>query len=299
MEKLMVSRIKLKLEELLLNYLKYEIHPFNQPKISVNEFNIKGLNSDFEPVFFLSTGRTGTKLFTSILSKDRNNIVEHAPSPELIFESKEIFNLHEGDSLLDKNIRRLIFSLLFQTRKQYFFRSVIHGKRYIETNNRITFFAPLIKEFIPNAKFVFIHRHPGEFVRSGLRRGWYSGNHDHDIGRITMQSTERWSELNDIQRISWLWNETNMFIDGFLKDLKSDDYIVLNFNEINTEKVEEVINFIGSKGISKKHIKNCLGSKINAQRAGSFPAYENWADKDRSELIDFCGVLARKYGYEL
>jgi hypothetical protein len=36
---------------------------------------------------------------------------------------------------------------------------------------------------MPNVKFVHLFRHPGEVVRSGMRRGWYNG-HPSDRYRI-------------------------------------------------------------------------------------------------------------------
>ena len=39
-------------------------------------------------------------------------------------------------------------------------------------------------ELFPKAKFIQLVRHPGDFVRSGIRRKYYSGN-ENDDSRIT------------------------------------------------------------------------------------------------------------------
>ena len=46
---------------------------------------------------------------------------------------------------------------------------VIHG----ETDHNMTPFTHSIAKDIPNAKFIMLIRDPREFIRSGMRRGYY------------------------------------------------------------------------------------------------------------------------------
>src|SRR5690625_7198839 len=63
-------------------------------------------------------------------------------------------------------------------------------KRYIETNNQLTFFAPGLARMFPDAQFVHLYRHPGEVVRSGMRRGWFDHNEPATL-KIIRRSEER------------------------------------------------------------------------------------------------------------
>ena len=69
-------------------------------------------------------------------------------------------------------------------------------------------------------------RHPGDFVRTGIRREYYRGN-EKDDSRITPLADDEiynsWANLSDIQKIGWLWNTTNDFIENekvYLNDNK-------------------------------------------------------------------------------
>jgi hypothetical protein len=137
-----------------------------------------------EPVFVLSTGRTGAALLTELLLLADGVDVHHTPRPELVRVSRRAYEEIGGN--LD------LFVEVFKTaREELLLQSVRRGRRYVETNNRVTFFAPAAAVEFPDAKFIHLTRDPATFVRSGLRRNWYSGTHHHDIGRIVPSATTR------------------------------------------------------------------------------------------------------------
>ena len=80
----------------------------------------------------------------------------------------------------------LIKEVYFSGREEYLRYAFKTENRLIETNNGISFFAPILAEIFPTALFVHLYRHPGEFTRSGIRRDYFTGSIE-DIRRISPQ----------------------------------------------------------------------------------------------------------------
>ena len=284
-----------------------------QLKTTELDFRRKIISSkEYAPIFFLSTGRTGTKFFTQLLSKSNQTMVFHSPynlfcnaQSELIEQGKVAFEMYSKYGFNDLRTNKLLSQLLMASREELLYKTFIHKKTYIETNNRITFLAPAIKYIFPNAKFVHLYRHPGEFIRSGIRRNYYddSSNSIHELGRlIPLENSiyhKEWLNFDNIQKIAWMWNETNKFIDDFLEILHDEDYFAFNFNELNTKKIQELCIFLNIKDIDESKIRKSINRPTNIQRSGSFPKYRFWDDIDKKKVKDICAKQTLKYGYEL
>ena len=160
-----------------------------------------------EAVFVISTGRAGTKFVTNILTQKSDFSVHHDLSPKLEYAS---FLLHkEGCKKESSKIAFLAsrMSILSET-----FRM---NKKYLETNNRISLFAEGIAELMPNSKFIHLVRHPAEFVRSGIRRGYYETMDPALSGHI-MPSDEHnidWDNMTQLEKVAWQWSEINYRIE--------------------------------------------------------------------------------------
>ena len=274
-----------------------------QRKISLSDFKQSVLTSpEFRPVFFLSTGRTGTQLFTQLLNQCPGLRAFHTPKPELIQQGKvvyEAYRVANSDQRLLTDC--LAGQLLLAARERYLYQSFLHQKTYVETNNRITFLAPAIRKIIPHTRFVFLYRHPGEFIRSGLRRRWYSGQTPHDIGRITnnvsTETEQRWNEWDSIQKIAWLWNETNRFAEDFLASVDPSAYLRVNFSALTEGTIRSLLEFADGR-LSDKNIAQAVNQPVNKQQDGHYPPYEAWPEADKEKVRKLCR-LAPNYGYTL
>lgn len=272
-----------------------------QRKISFSYFKQHVLTAnDYQPIFFLSTGRTGTKLFTRLIQQDRNFMPFHAPQPELIAQSKILYEKYQLTYCYE-DVNTIASQLFMAAREELLYLTYLHGKQYVETNNRITFLAPAILKAIPHARFVYLHRHPGEFIRSGVRRQWYSGNRPHDIGRLSplqgSQEYEQWVNWGALERIAWLWNTTNLFVENFLDKLAPHQFFRFNFNELHLKNVKGLMQFMGCQ-VSEAAIEGALKNPVNQQKEGGFPYYEQWLEKDKERVRKLC-PLAFEYGYDL
>ncbi|MCH8127232.1 sulfotransferase [candidate division KSB1 bacterium] len=246
--------------------------------------------------FVLSTGRCGTFLLNKILQTSPNAYPEHKPKPELYRTSKLAYEQ------IDKN-PDLFKEVIKSAREEYLLKAARQKRVFIETNNQITFFAPIIKDVFPNTTFIHLVRHPGDFVRSGIRRNWYTGKHDHDIGRIVPISDEikeRWQEFSSIEKIGWLWNETNQFIEDFRETLAGDYLLFVKAEELFTDPqvTEKIFKFLYLDGFQRKKLQKLIQTPVNRQRKGRFSEYKNWTQNNKQQLKNIA-TLAEKYGYEL
>jgi len=230
-------------------------------------------------------------------------VVVCATKSELIEQGRVAYEIYKQVGFNDDIFNNLLSQIFLAAREDLLYKTYLHNKLYIETNNRITFLAPAIKYLIPNAKFVHLYRHPGEFIRSGIRRGYYKSNSEHELGRLVPQKGDKyfdsWESFDDIQRIAWLWNETNSFIEKYLQSIDTRDYLQFNFNNLTIDNINKLLKFINIDDISEATIKDFIVKPINVQNTGTFPSYNEWKKEDKEKVIEIYGELSQKYGFEL
>ncbi len=271
----------------------------SKKRLSASELK-SGLNKYIKsPVFFLSTGRCGTKWFSDLLSTNKSLMVLHSPKPTFANQNKLVYEtLNKGDVCGSE--KNLVKEIYLSGREQYLRYSYKTKKKIIETNNYISFFAPILIELFPDAKFVHLYRHPGEFVRSGIRRNYYTKNNPDNIKRITPTDKEQlkdWGKLSQLEKTSWLWNETNFFIENFKKEYRANCYN-FNFNELNPDNVISLMEFMDIS-ISESNIKKAINKKSNVQITGSFAEYKEWDSDQKNALKGICNNLSEKYNYTI
>ena len=248
------------------------------------------------PCFVLSTGRSGTMFLNQLLMLSPRIMAHHHPRPELIRASKRAFE--------EIAVKPEIFQETFKSaREELIYKAAFRNQVYVETNNRITFFAPIIRDCFANAVFIHLVRHPGDFVRSGIRRHWYSGKSSHDPGRIVPLSGElqkKWQDLPLITKIGWLWNETNQFIQEFKNQVPEPDFLFIQAEELfqDYHLAEKIFSFLHVPTPHSKKIKEIMQKPVNVQKKGKYSHYNEWPDQHKVDLRNIC-PLARVYGYTL
>ena len=208
--------------------------------------------------FVLSTGRCGTQLLTNVLQTDHSIEAIHNPKVELLYWGKQAY--------LERNRERNC-SVFDGARYEMIRNAILAGKSYVETNNRITFFANEIAQLYPNARFIHLVRHPVEFVKSGLNRGWYEDEyHYNNEGLIEPQANqEDWLRLTRTGKIAWLWNETNTFIEDFKGHIDPERVITITSEDMfsNEDALMRIGQFVGMKNISAGTIRKMQQRPVN------------------------------------
>jgi hypothetical protein len=281
----------------------YWFFKIGKPKRKLTAYQIREeLNTYIkEPVFFLSTGRCGTKWFSDLLLKDRDLSVFHAPLPNLAVPGKTAWDLTRKYNFKLPEQENLLLEEIFLTgREQHLRYSAKAQKRYVETNNYITFFAPVLAKIFPDAKFVHIVRDPLAFIRSGMDRAYYSPGNTDDIKRIVPNKViggKEWDFLSQYAKIAWLWKETNEFIESFSGTVPQKNFKFFRFDLSDSDGLIDMIEFLETN-ITSRQINSMLKVKKNVQKKRTAPEYKLWDKNYREEVKDICSELAAKYNFQ-
>ncbi len=253
----------------------------------------------FRPVFFLSTGRCGTRWFTELLQTEKKLDVHHNTHPELYEQSLLAYKLFKTGKFSDPDVRSLLSEVIFSARQELMTETASHNHRFVETNNRITFFTSTLAELFPHARFVHLYRDPAGFVKSGMNRNWYNDSrYDYARPFPTLEPDQsHWKDWSRVEKISWLWRETNQMIDRQLNELPSDRYRRFNFSDLSTDSVRELLHWL-EIDIDSNTISAQLDKKVNAQKSGDFPSYPEWPNRDREDFLSQCGDYATYLGFD-
>ncbi len=248
---------------------------------------------EMKPVFVVSTGRSGTKLLTKLLNMSKIGNVFHELKPNMIFSSKLAYEMN-----LNINSKKIAYlSARYDALKQSF----LEDKRFVETNNRNSFFISALYSLFPNAKFIHLIRHPGDFVRSGLNRNYYNGN-ENDDGRITPRKNDKifniWNDLDDLEKIAWLWNTTNTFIKSESKNIDFENFLSIRSEDLfsDVKIYNRICSFLNCPPMSEKKIFNIIKKPINKQKQSRYSKWSDWSNEEKSVLMKLT-PLGKVYGY--
>ena len=209
------------------------------------------------PVFVLSTGRVGTMLLTRLFELEKGLNIEHEALPEMLYTGKLAY--------ADPSNIEFTKGAFMAGRYEAIRDCQLQNLRYVETNNRLTFFAPAMAALFPNAKFIHLLRHPDSFVSSGIQRNWYTGKTITDEGRIAPAKDSGIERQQD--KIAWLWNATNSFIEDFKEGAGKDRTLTVRSEDLfsNAEEAERILNWLDFKA-DKTSIQKVLNRPVNTSR---------------------------------
>jgi len=249
------------------------------------------VHKESEPCFVLSTGRCGTALLTKIFEENPDIYVYHLPTPELVYYSKFAY---ENYKYLSNEIKYIVDVARYdQIRNSFLLK-----KNFIETNNRITFFAYQLNELYPKAKFIHLIRNPFSFIKSGLARNWYTGKNLHDEGHITLNNDlEKWNNYSQTEKIAWLWNTTNQFIEDFKHTVKPERMQTFFAEDLfkKPETTEGISKFLNLKPLSTRQIESLIKKPVNKGNIQKISTINIEMKQDLKTIL----TLAEKYNYVL
>jgi hypothetical protein len=250
-------------------------------------------------VFVVSTGRVGTKTLTNLLSLSPDVLATHEPDPRLVKASFDAY-MEGGDVGQSERWRAVVLG----ARDDAVYNANRRGRIYVETNPRLTYLAGALAVAFPASRFIHLHRHPYEVVRSWMRRGHYQG-HSWDFVRLRPRPSEalssEWTALPVLEKNAWHWaritSEALEFLDGLPPSRKLDLRAEALFAGDPTA-LARLYEFVGVASPAQDWITEVLGQKINAQRRGVFAPPKEWTGAERATVWERVGAVASRLGYE-
>ena len=265
---------------------------------------IDKIYNGYSPFFILSTGRSGSKFLSTLIDQSSNVTAYHEPFPALQYFSDFAFH-HQKD-------KESLTNMIDAARMELILDVFIKNQIYIESNQCLSFFAPALAKLFMGSKFVHLIRHPGDFVRSAARKGWHKNDSLWESGRVRMADKHQWVSLDYIEKLSWVWNATNQYLEKFKNSLSPSRIFTLKIEDaVNNEKsILNLLKFIGCEPISVKKIKELQNFKVNELRisgdepenimkTNDFPGYHHWHEDQKYKVKKYCRELAGLYGYRL
>lgn len=270
----------------------------------VDQKTIAEMYNNYAPVFILSTGRAGSKFLPGLLNLSPNIAAYHEPSPTLEYFSNYAYHHRQEAATLTK--------MIDAARMESILEDYIKDKIYVESNQCLTFFAPALAQLFKKSRFVHIVRHPGDFVRSAVRKGWHKNDTIWESGRLKMADEKQWAEMDQIERLAWLWAATNQFIEDFKQTIEKERGAFFKLEDLSTHVgvVKELLRFIGGKEIPGDVIEKMQNTKVNElyigpdepanmKKIADFPIYNEWDDQLKEKLRKHTQALAFSYGYRV
>ncbi len=271
----------------------------------IDQKSIDQMFDSYAPVFVLSTGRSGSKFIHHILSKTDSIVSFHEPTPTLMYFSNFAFH--------NQKKKELLKAIFLSARMELILDAFNKNVTYFESNQCLVFFASVINDVFPNARFIHIVRHPGDFTRSAIMKGWHVNDTIWESGRIRILECEKWQKLHSIQKLAWVWKSTNEFINNFLYKLSAERFLIIRFEDMvsQPEIIKKIFSFVGISEtlqhdtitmFQKKKInehKISINEPPNMKKLAYFPKYQNWSSTDKQKLIKSIGKLHNNYNYNL
>ena len=261
------------------------------------ELEWEGMNC----VFALSTGRTGTQTLAAMLRLSPQIEAQHEPAPRLVQSS---FDAYMDVASTDWLERWSAFVLA--TRDDFVLGANAEGKVYVESNNRLTYLAPAVREAFPASKFIFSHRNPYKVIRSGMQRGAYQGpGKAWNFARIRPRPGEpfyeHWENMESLEKEAWRWAKINKEAKAFFDTLPAERKLELpssTFFNATDDTYKEIFRFVGVSCPPVDEIHQIMGRKMNAQAHFNGLSFE-WSDERIEKVKPYIAEVAELLGYEV
>lgn len=237
-------------------------------------------------IFFLSTARSGSKWFSSILdtasscdTKHEFTLNHYRQEEEVVAEKMTGQRLHE---LLNDNEK--IEQALLTTRQL-----VDESDRdYAEANVYLPMVMDQLKENFPDAKLVHLYRDPKKVVRSILNRGWYDTLSDTSHPIISIGN---WEKLTPFEKCCHYVKYTN-------KQL-----IDVCSTKVQLEQLTKDADYV-EQFLKKLRVpfypylaKASFEKIINQNKINDFPEFEQWDIKKKQSYEQICSSIESELGY--
>lgn len=263
------------------------------------------------PIFIISTGRTGTHFLTHFFNNNFENVKAfHEPDIDVYDLNMQYLR---GD-ISDHRARMMFRDFRIRRFNELKTENI---KNYIESNNNLSYLIPIIKKEFKNYKIIHIQRNGKETVRSMYSKettGKWVGSVpllSKDDPRNRLKATffeddpyfKKWNKLSRFQKICWLWAKKDSEI---FKNTKNDDRTeVFKFRDLFIDKKKKTWERLFNFTKLKRHlIKDNFTSYISKERSNQpknykLPKWPEWTLTQKKQFIEIAGSHMEKAGYSI
>jgi hypothetical protein len=214
---------------------------------------VEGMLKRSSPIFFISTGRTGTKFFAELIDTCSNVRAYHEPIPTM---------MSVADKMCKENLSPGVQSLIFKSaRFEVMLKHLMAGLRYVESSQTLmSLIDGIILEY-PNSKFVFIVRNPVGFGNSAYKKGWFKSDTVWENNRVCIDLVQ---EHGQIRAIFEYWLKVNKIILEKSKKYPKNCKVV-KFEDVLSDynHLAEIMDFIDLKAFPRERFRDKLSVKVN------------------------------------
>lgn len=274
--------------------------------------------------FILSCARSGSTSLAKILNTSTNSLCQSEPSPNL---NREMRLAIEG-KLSPLDIDRILEESVVKRSEEFLNQYEVYGEKNVT-------YAPFVSKIYEKlgCKFIFLKRDGRDVVTSMMN--W----HEHKFGDFYKEANSKgnpsndallaakellayqdtsdfsrprplkndplyyeWATLSRFEMCSYYWGYSNALYLKELSKIPKESYMELDYTNITAEKVIEVGEFLGLKGLELANVKIMLDHKINSledrgHHQGAFPKWSEWNHLLREQFDRFASDLMYKLGY--
>jgi len=197
----------------------------------------------------------------------------------------------------------IVNEILSGERRKVYWKAAQEGNVLVDSSPFLSFFALALGVTFPHSRFLFMHRRPREFVRSGMRRGWYYGHPNDSVRLIPKSDSEEyeiWETWTQFEKICWLWKEYNSVCLNLYDRLPNSRKLILPCADFWGEPVkstEKIFRLCGLPMISEDMVLNRMENPINVQTTGAFPEPQEWKESYHQQLKYIAGEIMERLGY--
>ena len=255
-----------------------------------------------QPIFIVSTGRTGTEFLSHFFREAGFNSL-HEPGP---FYLRHISHAHATNNLSSNTAKRII-----RRTRQHLYQG--GNERYIESSCLIYgLVRPLLEEF-PNSQVIQLVRDPRTYIRSAINWGAYRF-----MGRPlnllpfrrlalpqyhprSLPDRIQWIFWSQFDRLAWAWAAMNRSMreqgqgNPRFHTIRFED---LFDNETRYSGLQRLCEIAGTD-IDRDFILEKARQPLNKAPIKRTTSWQHWPPEKLARLSKLCNEEATHYGYEL
>lgn len=198
-------------------------------------------------LFFVTTGRTGTKSVIDYLQRHSMTYAVHAPTPPISSIGYRHFR--------DKISAESGFWSYYATRERYLQSAAERELLFCDGDCKVLPLVGALAKMLPNSRFIHIYREPGGFIRSGLARGYYASHSPELWGHLYEGELPSELSLEDQARyIARFWELANCIAAELQADVGDSRFVSISSESMFKDPVVLTsallslgVNVVGSK----------------------------------------------------